>query len=215
MAARSFDWLMENGTWPSEWAPHMVFMAHAQWTYSGDKEWLKHRYEILKTKTLLHRSGDNGLVRSGPLDQKHHDIVDWPKTERDDFVFTEVNTVVNAFHIRALQQMADMARVVGKNEDADAFLARAELATAAFQKTLFDETSGIYRDGIGTDHSSIHANFFPLAFGLVPQDKLAGVIAWLEKKDMHCSVYAAQYFMEALFENGSDQKAIALMTARR
>ena len=36
MAARTFDWLMENGTWPTEWAPHMVFMAHAEWMYSGD-----------------------------------------------------------------------------------------------------------------------------------------------------------------------------------
>ena len=57
MAARTFDWLMENGTWPSEWAPHMVFMAHAEWMYSGDEEWIEHRYELLKTKTLLHRSG--------------------------------------------------------------------------------------------------------------------------------------------------------------
>ncbi len=186
MAATSFDWLIENGTWPSEWAPHMVFMAHAEWMYSGDSEWLKHRYELLKTKTLMHRSGDDGLVRSAEMDRKRHDIVDWPKKERDGFVFTEINTVVNAFHIEAIEQMAELARAIGKNEDADAFEARAELARASFQKTLFDETAGIYRDGVGTDHSSIHANFFPLAFGLVPEDKLAGVIAWLEQKDMQC-----------------------------
>jgi hypothetical protein len=213
MAATSFDWLIENGTWPSEWAPHMVFMAHAEWMYSGDSEWLKHRYELLKTKTLMHRSGDDGLVRSTEADQKRHDIVDWPKKERDGFVFTEINTVVNAFHIEAIEQMAGMARAIGKNEDADAFETRAELARASFQKTLFDETAGIYRDGVGTDHSSIHANFFPLAFGLVPEDKLAGVIAWLEQKDMQCSPYAAQYFMDALFNHGSDKKAIELMIA--
>ena len=70
MAATTFDWLMENGTWPSEWAPHMVFMAHAEWMYSGDNEWLKHRYELLKAKTLMHRSGDDGLVRSAEMDQQ-------------------------------------------------------------------------------------------------------------------------------------------------
>ncbi len=213
MAAKSFDWLIENGTWPTEWAPHMVFMAHAEWMYSGDSQWLKHRYELLKAKTLLHRSGGDGLVRSAEADQKRHDIVDWPQKERDGFVFTEVNTVVNAFHIKAITQMAEMARAIGKTADADAYEARAKLARASFQKTLFDGSAGIYRDGVGTDHSSIHANFFPLAFGLVPDDKKAGVIAWLEQQKMQCSPYAAQYFMDALFNHGSDKKAIDLILA--
>ena len=213
MAARTFDWLMENGTWPTEWSPHMVFMAHAEWMYSGDIDWLKHRYESLKLRTLLHRAGDDGLVRSGKQDRNRHDIVDWPKKERDNFVFTEINTVVNAFHIAALEQMAKIAEAVGKNEDAAAFTARAELARDAFHSTLFDEKAGIYRDGIGTDHSSVHANFFPLAFGLIPDDKKASVVKWLKGKDMQCSVYAAQYFMEGLFNNGCDKKAIDLVVA--
>ncbi len=213
MAARTFDWLMENGTWPSEWAPHMVFMAHAEWMYSGDNDWMKHRYESLKAKTLFHRSGEDGLVRSGKQDQQKHDIVDWPQKERDGFVFTEINTVVNAFHIEALKRMAVMARAIGKGDEADAFDARVKLAKASFQKTLFDESAGIYRDGIGTDHSSIHANFFPLAFDLVPDDKIEGVLAWLNQKNMACSPYAAQYFMEALFQNESDDKALDLITA--
>lgn len=213
MAARTFDHLMENGTWPTEWSPHMVFMAHAEWMYSGDNEWLKHRYESLKLKTLMHRGGEDGLVRSAELDRNRHDIVDWPKKERDGFVFTEINTVVNAFHIKALQQMAEMARAIGKDADADAFDARIELATSSFQKTLFDEDAGLYRDGVETDHSSIHANFFPLVFGLIPGDKQAGVLEWLESKDMQCSPYAAQYFMDALFTNGKGKKALDLMLA--
>lgn len=213
MAARTFDWLMENGTWPTEWSPHMVFMAHAEWMHTGDDDWLKHRYESLKSKTLMHRSADDGLVRSAEIDRTRHDIVDWPKNERDGFVFTEINTVVNAFHIEALEQMADMAHAIGNSDDADAFDARVELAQAAFQKTLFDEGAGVYRDGVGTDHSSVHANFFPLAFGLVPDDKVTGVLQWLETKDMQCSVYAAQYFMESLFAHGKGKKAMDLILA--
>lgn len=213
MAAKTFDWLIENGTWPTEWSPHMVFMAHAEWMYSGDTEWLKHRYEILKAKTLMHRSGKDGLVYSEEIDRKKNDIVDWPKKERDGFVFTEINTVVNAFHIKAIENMAEMANAVGKTDDAKAFAERAKFAKCAFQKTLFDESAGIYRDGVKTDHSSIHANLFPLAFGLVPSDKVAGVISWLEKKDMDCSVYAAQYLLDGLFKNGSHDKAIQLILA--
>lgn len=213
MAARTFDWLMENGTWPTEWAPHMVFMAYAEWMYSGDTDWLKLRYESLKSKTLLHRSAEDGLVRSAEADQNRHDIVDWPQKERDGFVFTEMNTVVNSFHIEALRQMGEMARAVGKDDEAAAFEARVELAKQSFHKTFFDEAEGIYRDGVGTDHSSIHSNFFPLAFGLVPDENLAAVLQWLETKKMLCSPYAAQYFMEALFTNGSSEKALALLLA--
>ena len=89
MAAPTFDWLMKNGTWPTEWAPHMVFMAHADWMHTGDTDWLSPRYESLKTKTLLNRSGEDGLVRSGNDGSKKHDIVDWPQKERDGYVFTE------------------------------------------------------------------------------------------------------------------------------
>jgi alpha-L-rhamnosidase len=113
MAAKTFDWLMENGTWPTEWAPHMVFMAYAEWMDKGNVDWLDARYESLKTKTLLNRSGNDGLVRSNKLDQSKHDIVDWPKTERDGYVFTEINTVVNAFSIEAIKRMAILARALG------------------------------------------------------------------------------------------------------
>ncbi len=213
MAARTFDWLMEHPTWPTEWAPHMVFMAHAEWMDKGDTEWLSQRYESLKTKTLLNRAGDDGLVRSGEADRKRNDIVDWPTGERDAFVFTSINTVVNAFHIEAMERMAELARAVGKDDDARAFEARVTLATSSFQETLFNDATGLYRDGVGTDHSSAHANFFPLAFGLVPAEKVAGIVAWLGGREMPCSVYAAQYLLDGLFQNGGEKQALALIVA--
>lgn len=213
MARRTFDWLMANGTWPTEWAPHMVFMAHAEWMHSGDTQWLADRYESLKTKTLLNRVDASGLVQSGPMDVKRHDIVDWPKGERDGYVFRPYNTVVNAFHLEALARMIQMARAVGKDAEADAFAAQRQKCLAEFQRVFFRESEGLYRDGIGTDHSSAHANFFPLAFGLVPEDRRPGIANWLSKRGMVCSVYAAQYLMESLFENGNEDEAFALMTA--
>ena len=52
-----------------------------------------------------------------------------------------------------------------------------------------------------------------MAFGLVPQDKRERVTGWLRTRGIACSVYAAQYLLEALFENGGDDAALALMTA--
>ncbi|MCA9263371.1 MAG: family 78 glycoside hydrolase catalytic domain [Planctomycetales bacterium] len=213
MAANTFDWLMENGTWPTEWSPHMIFMAHAEWMHSGDLDWLRHRYESLKTKTLFHRVGEDGLVRSGPADRSRHDIVDWPAAERDGYVFTEVNTVVNAFHLEAIRRMAEMADAVGNTDDATAFRAQREKAIASFHRLLFDSQRNLFRDGKGTDHTSLHANLFPLAFNLVPEDQRSHVAEWLGNQGMRCSVYAAQYLLDGLFANGADTVALQLITA--
>jgi hypothetical protein len=214
MARDTFDHLMKYPTWPTEWAPHMVFMAYADWMQTGDAAWLKPRYESLKTKTLMDRRGPDGLVTSDAKHIKRDDIVDWPANERDGYVRTRVNTVVNAFHIRSLEMMAELARAVGEKTDADAFEAKAAASRDQFQEMLFDSRKGLYRDGEDTKHIALHANLFPLAFGLVPESSRSKMTDWLGEQGMKCSVYAAQYLMEALLENGADKEAIELMTAK-
>lgn len=213
MPRATFDRLMKFPTWPSEWAPHMVFMAYADWMQTGDKAWLNAHYEELKTKLLENHVGSDGLVVSLPEQIRQGDIVDWPTPERDGYVFTSVNTVVNAFRLRALQRMSRLADALGKKEEATAFREQEKTAYAAFQKKLFDPARGLYRDGAGTDHASLHANLFPLAFGLVPADKAPEVAKWIAGRGMAASVYAAQYLLEGLFENGEDAAALALITA--
>ena len=213
MARDTFDWLMKHPTWPTEWGPHMVFMAHADWMQTGDREWLAARYDALKSKVLMDRVGPDGLVRSNSRQVKRDDIVDWPTGERDGYVFTPVNTVVNAFHLRAVQLMAEMATAVGRSDDAAEYAAHEQKARKVFQEKLFDRTQGLYRDGEDTDHVSLHANLFPLAFGLVPAENQSHVAGWLAGRGMACSVYAAQYLMEGLFEYGQSAAAVDLITA--
>lgn len=212
MARKTFDWLLHYPTWPTEWAPHMVFIAHADWLHTGNREWLASRYESLKTKTLEDRLGPDGLIHSEKAQIKD-DIVDWPRAERDGFEFTEVNTVVNAFHIAAMGRMAEMARAVRKPDDAEHYERSSSVSRSAFQATLFNESTGLYVDGAGAQHSSLHANLFPLAFGLVPEEKRPAVIQWLTKRGMRCSVYAAQYLLEGLFEHGAGRDALSMMIA--
>ena len=209
----TFDRLMKSPTWPSEWGPHMVFMAYADWMETGDTAWLAAHYEGLKTKLLDSRVGPDGLVTSTPNQIRDGDVVDWPRPERDGYVFTSVNTVVNAFHLRALEEMSQLAEALGKKNEAAKLLERERTAQAAFQAKLFDPVRGLYRDGVGTDHASLHANLFPLAFGLVPADKRPKIAQWLVGRGMAGSVYAAQYLLQALFENGEDAAALALITA--
>ncbi len=213
MALQTFDWLMEYPTWPTEWGPHMVFMAHAEWMRSGDVEWIAQRYEGLKSKTLIERCRDSGLVHSNQKQIGWNDIVDWPPSERDGYIRSEVNTVVNAFHLAAIDKMAELAAVVGADEDAQYYLQHAEHARRVFQDRLFDAEAGLFRDGLGVDHYSQHANFFPLAFNLVKENDRPKIVEWLVERGMRCSTYAAQYLLEALFENGAGEAAVELLLA--
>lgn len=118
MARDTFDRLMKFPTWPTEWASHMIFMAHADWMRNGDAHWLGDRYLALKSKLLLANARPDGLILSPPAKVKHDDLVDWPQAERDKFVMTPVNTVVNAFHLRSLTLMAALARATNHAADA-------------------------------------------------------------------------------------------------
>ncbi|MCH7229113.1 alpha-L-rhamnosidase C-terminal domain-containing protein, partial [Haloferula sp. A504] len=217
LARDTFDWLMIKPTWPTEWASHMVFVAYTDWMFTGDTQWLHPRYNGLKTKLLMHRVGEDGWVHSDKKTRNRmpgvRDIVDWPQGERDGYVFREINTVVNAFHLRTVQMMAELAEALNRKGEAEIYRERFERGIKRFHEALWMEDKGCYRDGIGTDHASAHATFFPLAFGLVPEDHRDQAVAFLKTKGMACSVYAAQYLMDGLFSNGAADHALELMMA--
>lgn len=236
MARYSHEYLITHPTWPTEWILHSVLMAWADYLYTGDTDSIEHYYDDLKAKTLLSLAREDGLIStqtglvtpevlksihfSGTL----RDIVDWPHGnilglqggygETDDFEFKPINTVVNAFHYRALVVMSRMAQAVGETQDAAQFASAAAKVKASFNEKLLDKTKGIYVDGEGSTHSALHANMFPLAFGLVPEEYVESVGAFLKSRGMVCSVYGSQYLLEALYAAGLDDFALHLMTDR-
>lgn len=213
MARDTFAYLLRHPTWPTEWAPQVIFMARADWMQTGDRAWLAAQFDALKPKLQLERAGADGLLASTAEQIRWGDIVDWPQGERDDFEFRETNTVVNAFHLRALADMALLARALGRDVEAADYEARHVAVRRAFQEKFFDASRGLFRDGAGTEHASVHANLFPLAFGLVPAGEEPRVVRWLASRGMACSVYAAQYLLEGLFAHGAADDALRLIAA--
>lgn len=210
LARYSHEYLLDHPTWPTEWKQHSVMMAWTDWMYTGNTEALAHAYEkLVAEKTLETHVGSDGLLSSAGLE----DLVDWPEGERDGHVMKEVNTVVNAFFCRNLQQMAEIARALGKQSEAQRYDAMASKALAAFNQKLVNSGTGLYLDGVGTSHSSLHSNMLPLAFGLVPAERRAQVAAFVKSRGMACSVYGAQYLLEALYQAGDPQSALALLTS--
>ena len=227
IARHSHEYLIEYATWPAEWIMQSVLMAWFDYLYTGNPASLQRFYNDLKFKTLTALTETNGLIstRTGKqtpefLKSIHfkgkaiRDVVDWPQSgvlgvgkespgEADAFVFTDYNTVANAYHYEALKMMSLIADVLGKTADRDAYLKQAEYVRQQFNKLLLDKKKGYYNDGIDTDHSALHSNMFPLAFNMVPAKNNKTVTDFMRSRGMACSVYGSQFLMDAVY-NGND-----------
>lgn len=227
MARRSSEYLLQHPTWPTEWIMQALIIAWNDYLYTGDLRSIEANYETLAARTLRSLRRDNGLISTRAGDETKtdtfrrsirfngdiSDIVDWPRgSEDDNYVFTDYNTVVNAFHYRAMQLLGRMAETLGRHDEAHVIADYCSSFRDTFNAALFDTATGTYRDGIGTDHRSLHANIFPLAFGLVPEERRQGVVDYIRSRGMACSVYAAQFLMDGLYDAAEADYALHLLT---
>ena len=236
---RTIEYFMEYPTWPTEWQLHVALMFHADYMYTGNTELIEEYYEDLKHKTLMALARPDGLISSEKAtpdfmaklgfkdpEAELKDIVDWPPAqkdtswklateegERDGYVFTPINTVINSLYYQNMQILAEFADVLGKPEEAENFRLLGLKAKVAVNEKLFNSEKGIYIDGEGTDHSSLHANMMPLAFGMVPEKHIPSVVEFIKSRGMACSVYGAQYLLDGLYNAGAADYALELMTA--
>ena len=54
---------------------------------------------------------------------------------------------------------------------------------------------------------------YPLAFGLVPEKEHKTVVDFIRSRDMACSVYGAQFLLDALYDAGAADHALKLLTS--
>jgi hypothetical protein len=237
MARHSYEYLLFHPTWPTEWQMHSVWMAWNDYLYTGNAASLQKYYNDIKAKTLLGLKESNGLISSKTGKQtpqffasihlnagksKLRDIVDWPNTpalgnrvggETDGFVFSDYNGVINAWHYFALCLMTKIADATGNISDREDFTQKAQQMKTDFNRHFFDTKRGCYRDGIGTNHASLHANMYPVAFGLVPEKNKNPVIEFIHSRGMACSISGALMLMEALYAHEDAQYALELLSS--
>jgi hypothetical protein len=235
------EYLIQNPTWPTEWVLHSVMMAWADYLYTGETLSLISFYQDLCAKTLIGLAREDGLISTQSVactreyEQSLHlhgknyifdhglrDLVDWPPGsftnggtgERDNHEMLPINTVVNAFHCHALLLMSKIAHALGHTEDQMRFASQAGRVKETMNRLLFHTSKGVYIDGEGSEHASLHSNMLMLAFDLVPTDRKSSVVSFIKTRGMACSVYGAQYLLEALYQCGEEEYALELMTAK-
>jgi hypothetical protein len=86
-----------------------------------------------------------------------------------------------------------------------------------YDSAFYDKALGRYVDAPLSDHSSAHANFYPLALGLCLPAHRAAVARYVLSRGMACSVFGAQFLLDALFLSGHAAEAIDMIksSARR
>ncbi|MFI2433312.1 family 78 glycoside hydrolase catalytic domain [Streptomyces sp. NPDC018693] len=218
LARWSNDYLVRKGTWPTEYRLMCALSAWEDYLATGDDRQLAKDYDLLDAKNLTRYLDSRGLVRKAPggSSQDLGDLVDWPVASRDGYVFTQVNTVVNAFQYAAFDALAKCAAALGKDDEAAALRSRAATLATAMRATLLDSAAGRFVDGEGTTHSAQHATAFPVALGVA--DDLADEVRarlgnTLAAGGMRMSVYGAQFLLDALFRLGRADAALALLTS--
>jgi len=159
------------------------------------------------------------------------DIVDWPQGhgsfglpnshpgETDYFQFMQYNAVVNAYHIETLSCMARIASATGREDEALKWTDALKTAIRQYNGILFNPVTKLYVDGFdvkdgmisASEHSALHSNMFPLAFGLVPDKFSENVASYVKSRGMACSIANSKFLMDALYETDFSDYALELL----
>ena len=207
----SIIWSLEHPTWPTEWRLLMPELMKVYLLYSGDLKSVRSWYERQKPLLLSACLDERGLLNSKRYPDGIRDIVDWPEKERDGYEMKEVNFVPNAFRHLALLDMAYLAEQTGHADEAARYRAEAGALNARLHEIMFDGT--LFVDSPGSKHHSVHAQMAAVCTGVVREEEKAAIAEFLKGKGMDCSVYGAQYLLDACFELGLGEHAVELMTS--
>ncbi|MGN6504799.1 MAG: family 78 glycoside hydrolase catalytic domain [Tepidisphaeraceae bacterium] len=209
-ARRTIEYLIGHPTWPCEWWQLYVPLFYEYVLQTGDMALLRKHYAFLTEQCTFHRLMKDGLVRRFPRQCN----VDWPENCRDGYEFGEANAVANAYARWDLVLLGRMAAWLGREDDVRAFALAADELKDGFNRELWDASSGLYVDSVGSRHSSLHANLYALRFGLVPAPRVGRCLDFIVSRGVACSVFTMQFLLETLFMHGRDKTAVHLMTRR-
>lgn len=223
IARDTIDRLFEFPTWPTEWWLAMIPIIHDYVLYTGDLENARRWYEPMKIKNLLAGVDENGLLNVGilPADfkcpgfgpaMKLRDIVDWPEPERDGYEFGTYNLVPNCWQYMALTRSAELAVLLGKDQDAAEFRQAAARLRRTIRETMLK--NGLFTDNPESKHTALHSCIFPALWGVAEESEKPVILKLMQSKGMACSVFGAQFLLECCYENRMADYGLELMTAK-
>jgi alpha-L-rhamnosidase len=185
------------------WGGALVRLPWKHYRYYGDRRILEEAYEPMK-KYL-----DYAATRS-PGHISWANEGDWLPVAA-----TPVQLAGTAAYFLHATIVAEVARLLGKADDAARYSRLAEDISSAFHKKYFDAQSGFYFKDSQT------AQALPLTFGMTPADKRELVLRRLlenitQTRSNHISsgIIGTYYVFQTLMEEGHDDVAYAMLTQK-
>jgi alpha-L-rhamnosidase len=195
------------------------------WDYylqTGNTGFLESVYPKLRKiadYVAAYRNPATGLIHnlaggSGPY---QYGIIDWPRTMRYGYdMETESRTVIDALAYLDFSIMSKIAAATGNTADSVRYAEQANAIRQAINSRLLDK-NGVYIDGLKSDgsqsaHASQHANMFPFALGMVPDQHRAAVIGLIKARKMNVGMVTVRWLPEALGQAGEGPHLLELYT---
>ncbi|MDY7102159.1 MAG: family 78 glycoside hydrolase catalytic domain [Actinomycetota bacterium] len=175
----------------------------------GDVRVLEDHYPAMQQyfTWLESYAGDDGLFDVG--------LGDWVAPGGSPPEGPVLSSTAHAF--RFASRLADVAAIVGDDEGAEVYAARAGELRDLFNEVFLDAEAGLYRTPEVEEYRQT-SNILPLAFGLVPDDAVddvvANLVADIEARDTHLNtgVVGTRDLLPVLSAHGRTDVAYALAT---
>ena len=168
------DFAAANNMTITDFCLYWLMAIRAYVRYTGDVAIVSELYPGIE-KALAwfeHHLDNDGLLNNLP----HWLFVDWAAVDKQG-----QSTVINAQYVHTLEMCAELAELYGLPARAATWRDRAAQVKAAINQHLWDEARGVYvdarLDGVPSRRTSQHANGICLAYGLVPPERVATVVA--------------------------------------
>ncbi|HXT15180.1 MAG TPA: alpha-L-rhamnosidase C-terminal domain-containing protein [Gemmatimonadaceae bacterium] len=194
-----------TGVWQAEMPQQMLASIWGAWRYymlSGDSAWVPGAYRAFADYLDRWSLGPDGLVvhRAGDWDwQDAGDAIDGPLLE-------------NAWYAMAAHAVAEMARIVGNTADEARWRSRESTVFAGFD-AFWDASRQVYRSRHYHGDADDRGNALAVVAGLVPALRYPAVTRAL-RDHANASPYLEFYVLEALYQMGAPDVAVARMHSR-
>jgi alpha-L-rhamnosidase len=181
----------------AEWSAAFIAVPWQQYQFHADADLLRQHYPAMKRYfAWLEQRAVNDIVSDG--------LGDWYDLGPQRLSRAELTpppVTATAFYFQNAQLLANIARVLGQEDEVKIFAAKAEQIRASYHREFFNAETGSYATG------SQCANALPLVMGIVPPEHRIAVFAALIKDleanegQMTAGDVGFRYLLQALAQN--------------
>ena len=198
----------------SAWSDAATIIPWTVYLYSGDKSILEQQYPSMTMWADYIYKRDKEFADNGMWCNNDFHYGDWLALDRDDIAFptgeTELAFIASCYYYMSTLLTAKAAKVLGKEEDAAKYFARAAKTKAVMQEEYFTKTG---RLALSTQTGYVMA----LAFDICPEEYKKRVAADLYAKlnkdgrKLQTGFIGTIYLCRALSEHGYHDVAFKLL----